>query len=86
MNGFPLAYLDSAATTQRPAAVLTALQDYYRHDNANPGKALHALARRAFDRYEGVTEAVRASCYLYTETSELDRLADALDQLLASQA
>ena len=47
VNGRPLAYLDSAATTQRPTAVLAALQDYYRHDNANPGSALHALARRA---------------------------------------
>ena len=58
VNGLPLAYLDSAATTQRPAAVLTALQDYYRHDNANPGKSLHSLARRAYDRYEGARRAV----------------------------
>ncbi|HEX8782483.1 MAG TPA: cysteine desulfurase, partial [Steroidobacteraceae bacterium] len=49
----PLAYLDSAATTQRPAPVLAALQDYYRHDNANPGRTLHALARRAHEDYEG---------------------------------
>lgn len=53
VNGRPLAYLDSAATTQRPTAVLAALQDYYRHDNANPGSALHALARRAHEHYEG---------------------------------
>jgi cysteine desulfurase/selenocysteine lyase len=53
VNGQPLAYLDSAATTQRPAAVLAALQDYYRHDNANPGDTLHSLARRAHERYEG---------------------------------
>ncbi|HZT02252.1 MAG TPA: aminotransferase class V-fold PLP-dependent enzyme [Steroidobacteraceae bacterium] len=53
VNGFPLAYLDSAATTQRPASVLTALEHYHRHDNANPGGALHALARRAYERYEG---------------------------------
>jgi len=53
VNGHPLVYLDSAATTQRPAAVLAALLDYYRHDNANPGAKLHALARRAYERYEG---------------------------------
>ena len=53
VNGQPLTYLDSAATSQRPAAVLAALQDYYRHDNANPGSALHALARRAHEHYEG---------------------------------
>jgi cysteine desulfurase/selenocysteine lyase len=53
VNGHPLAYLDSAATTQRPAAMLAALESYYRTDNANPGDALHALARRAHERYEG---------------------------------
>lgn len=53
VNGQPLAYLDSAATTQRPASVLAALQDYYRQDNANPGATLHVLARRAHERYEG---------------------------------
>jgi cysteine desulfurase/selenocysteine lyase len=60
VNGQPLAYLDSAATTQRPAAVLAALLDYYRHDNANPGGALHALARRAYERYEGARRTVAA--------------------------
>ena len=58
VNGEPLTYLDSAATTQRPAAVLTALENYYRHDNANPGAALHALARRAHERYEGARRTV----------------------------
>ena len=58
VNGLPLTYLDSAATTQRPAAVLTALQDYYRHDNANPGRTLHALARRAYERFEGARRTV----------------------------
>jgi len=53
VNGHPLIYLDSAATTQRPAAVLEALLGYYRHDNANPGAALHTLARRASEQYEG---------------------------------
>lgn len=53
VNDLPLAYLDSAATTQRPTPVLAALQHYYRHDNANPGAALHTLARRAYERYEG---------------------------------
>jgi cysteine desulfurase/selenocysteine lyase len=58
VNGQPLAYLDSAATTQRPTAVLEALLDYYRHDNANPGGALHTLARRAYERYEGARRTV----------------------------
>ena len=45
--GRPLIYLDSAATTQRPAAVLDAIDEFYRRDNANPGPAFHELARRA---------------------------------------
>jgi cysteine desulfurase/selenocysteine lyase len=53
VNGQPLTYLDSAATTQRPKAMLDALLGYYQHDNANPGAALHTLARRAFEHYEG---------------------------------
>jgi cysteine desulfurase/selenocysteine lyase len=60
VNGHPLAYLDSAATTQRPGAVLAALLEYYRHDNANPGAALHALARRAHEQYEGARRALAA--------------------------
>lgn len=58
VNGRPLAYLDSAATTQRPKAVIQALTDFYSHDNANPGNALHALARRAHERYEGARASV----------------------------
>lgn len=60
VSGHPLAYLDSAATTQRPAAVLEALLEYYRHDNANPGVKLHALARRAYEHYEGARRALAA--------------------------
>jgi cysteine desulfurase/selenocysteine lyase len=58
VNGYPLAYLDSAATTQRPTAVVDALLDFYRHDNANPGSSLHALARRAYERYEGARRTI----------------------------
>lgn len=52
MAGHPLTYLDSAATTQRPSAVLDAMMDFYRRDNANPGSVLHSLARRAYEQYE----------------------------------
>jgi selenocysteine lyase/cysteine desulfurase len=45
MNGGPLVYLDSAATTQRPRAVIDVLDGFYLHDNANPSTFLHALAR-----------------------------------------
>ena len=50
--GYPLAYLDTAATAQRPIEVIQAVADYYSRDNANPGRALHTLARRADHDYE----------------------------------
>jgi selenocysteine lyase/cysteine desulfurase len=123
VNGRPLIYLDSAATTQRPTSVIDALVDFYRRDNANPGAALHELARRAHARYVpvfsftmdaisprallqrldalgiairagdlaalpllkrfGISVAARASCYFYTSTTEIDRLADALRDITA---
>ena len=49
VGGQPLAYLDSAATTLRPQAVINALADFYATDNANPAP-VHALARRAASR------------------------------------
>lgn len=49
VNGQPLAYLDSAATTLRPQSVIDALVEYYSTDNANPSK-VHHLAARAADR------------------------------------
>src|SRR3954466_10858333 len=58
VEGRPLAYLDSAATAQRPDAVIEAIAAFYRQDNANPGRALHALARRANDAYEGARRTV----------------------------
>jgi cysteine desulfurase/selenocysteine lyase len=47
INGQPLAYLDNAATTLRPRAVIDALVGFYERDNANPSAAMHTLARRA---------------------------------------
>ena len=52
VNGHPLVYLDSAATTQRPRAVIDALTHYYLQENANPSKSLHTLARQSAAHYE----------------------------------
>jgi cysteine desulfurase / selenocysteine lyase len=52
INSFPLVYLDSAATTHRPRAVIDATSNFYQHDNANPSVSLHALARRSAALYE----------------------------------
>ena len=53
IHGHPLAYLDSAATTLRPTDVTSAIARFDRGDNANPGAALHTLARRAAEAYDG---------------------------------
>ncbi|HUY98655.1 MAG TPA: cysteine desulfurase [Verrucomicrobiae bacterium] len=52
VNGHPLVYLDSAATSQKPQAVLDAVVDYYRTANANVHRGVHALAERATDTFE----------------------------------
>lgn len=58
VNGQPLVYMDTAATSLRPDPVIHAVADFYRTDNANPGGALHALARRAAERYESARRTV----------------------------
>ncbi len=58
VHGQPLVYLDSAATAQRPRAVLEAIVDFYESDNANVHRGLHELARRATDRYEAARHNV----------------------------
>lgn len=52
INGNRLAYLDTAATSQRPNQVTKSIVEFYERDNANPGRTLHALARRADEDYE----------------------------------
>ncbi len=58
VNGRPLAYLDSAATAQKPTRVIDALSDFYRNDNANIHRAVYGLGERATARYEGARERV----------------------------
>lgn len=58
VNGHPLVYLDNAATTQKPRAVLAALQHFYERDNANVHRGLHALSMRATEGYEGARRRV----------------------------
>ena len=53
VRGKPLVYLDSANTSQKPASVLQAMDDYYRHANANIHRATHLLSERATALYEG---------------------------------
>ena len=58
VNGHRLVYLDTAATAQRPTAVIDAISQFYRRENANPAANLHSLAKRSFDLYEHARASV----------------------------
>jgi len=59
VNGKPLVYLDNGATTQKPEAVIEALATYYRRDNANIHRGVHALSQRATEHYEAARGTVQ---------------------------
>lgn len=59
-DGTSISYLDNAATTHKPVAVLEATEKYYYTANANVGRSVHASSMRATDAYEGAREEVRA--------------------------
>ncbi|MGY6212843.1 cysteine desulfurase [Cytobacillus firmus] len=59
VNGKPLVYLDSAATSQKPVPVIEAIDKYYREYNSNVHRGVHTLGTRATDGYEGAREKVR---------------------------
>jgi cysteine desulfurase/selenocysteine lyase len=60
VNGHPLVYLDSAASSQMPGAVIDAIAAYQRHDHANVHRGVHTLSHRATDAYEGARDRIRA--------------------------
>ena len=59
VNGRPLIWLDNAATTQKPQAVIDRLKYFYEHENSNIHRAAHTLAARATDAYEAAREKTR---------------------------
>lgn len=59
VNGHPLVYLDSAATSQKPVSVIEAVKRYYEWDNSNVHRGVHTLGSRATDAYEGAREKLR---------------------------
>ncbi|WP_125605147.1 aminotransferase class V-fold PLP-dependent enzyme [Lapidilactobacillus bayanensis] len=69
INGEPLTYLDNAATTQKPQAVIDALTHYYEHDNANIHRGVYTLAERATEGYEGVRQHVAK--FIHAATDEV---------------
>ena len=60
VNGKPLVYLDNAATSQKPRAVIDAMVHYYEADNANVHRGVHTLSGRATDAYEGARDKIAA--------------------------
>lgn len=59
VHGRQLVWLDNAATTQKPRAVIERIKTYYERENSNVHRAAHTLAARATDAYEGARETVR---------------------------
>ena len=81
-----LRYLDSAATSQKPRAVLDAMREFYENDNANPHRGAYALSVRATDRYHESRERVArflgvadADCLIFTRgtTESINMVASA---------
>lgn len=68
VSGKPLIYLDNAATTHKPRAVIDTLTAYYERDNSNVHRGLHALSMRATDGYEAAR--VRVAKYLNAAAPE----------------
>ena len=59
VHGQPLVYLDNAATSQKPKAVIQAIANYYLYDNANIHRGVHLLSQRATEAYEGTRAAAQ---------------------------
>jgi cysteine desulfurase / selenocysteine lyase len=60
VNGYPLVFLDSAASSQKPTAVIEAMVRYYERSHANVHRSIHTLGEEATEQYEAARDAVRA--------------------------
>jgi cysteine desulfurase/selenocysteine lyase len=69
IHGKPLVYLDNAATTHKPRAVLDALDRFHRRDNSNVHRGVHTLSQRATDSYEGARQQIAQ--FLGGQTDEI---------------
>ena len=59
VNGYPLVYLDNAATSQTPQQVIDVIVDYYSRYNANIHRGVHALSQEATDAYEHARQTIQ---------------------------
>jgi cysteine desulfurase/selenocysteine lyase len=83
IDGRPIVYLDSGATSQKPESVLKALDDYYRFHNANIHRSVYVLAQEATDLFEGARERIAAFCGGETRTTIFTRNATEAINLVA---
>ncbi|MEM0517871.1 aminotransferase class V-fold PLP-dependent enzyme [Aequorivita flava] len=60
VNGYPLVYLDNAATSQKPQQVIDCIVDYYSNYNANIHRGVHTLSQEATDAYEAARHKLQA--------------------------
>src|SRR4030095_8015170 len=65
VHGQPLVYLDNAASTQKPLAVIEAIRDYYERDHANVHRGVHTLSERATQAYE--ESSLKAQKFLHAQ-------------------
>ena len=94
VNGHRLAYLDNAATSQRPRAVLNAMREFDERHNANPGRGMHTLGAEATEAYDEAREKVarfigaKAEEIIFTRntTESLNLLSYSLPAVLSPQA
>src|SRR3954470_3773205 len=68
-EGNPVAYLDSAASAQKPAVVLDRLRDFYTRDYANIHRGVYPLSERSTEAYEGARE--RVARFLHAKPEEI---------------
>ncbi|WP_076416220.1 cysteine desulfurase [Shewanella sp. UCD-KL12] len=68
LDGYPLSYLDTAATSQKPKQVIEAMNKYYLQDNANVHRAAHQLSSRATTHYEAVRDQLK--CFINASRRE----------------
>ena len=82
-DGVPIAYLDSAATSQKPESVIAAIDSYYRQSNANVHRGVYELAQEATDLFEGARERIAAFVGGETATTIFTRNATEAINLVA---
>jgi len=82
-DGVPIAYLDSAATSQKPESVIAAIDSYYRDSNANVHRGVYGLAQEATDLFEGARERIAAFVGGETDTTIFTRNATEAINLVA---